>query len=293
MIAKDDSGGATGKDKELDALLSAADGGLLDAIQDNVDLDTGFAQILDDHAGRTPAGQPTGPAEADPGGSVPGYSHALAPVPAGEVSSAERRIPAAAGPKRNRETLHYSRALIALAVAVVAALQVAVLFSMSQNHWFASAQSGATVTNPPPRPIAGDPARDSYFFRPPKMQQVAVLADKAGAFASLRLAADSAGIGGNPVISYLKDSSGGPVLLLSGLPAGTATRFLSSDADQSCGNCSEVNYWNHPFPSGGEQFSPGTTVYIAGPNGRVILRTIENQPSGQVVLLMNWFPELA
>ena len=46
MIGNDGSGGSADKDKELDALLSAADSGLLDAIRDNVDLDTGFAQIL-------------------------------------------------------------------------------------------------------------------------------------------------------------------------------------------------------------------------------------------------------
>jgi hypothetical protein len=292
VIAKDDSGDSTDKNKELDALLSAADRDLLGAIRDSVDLDTGFAQVLNDLAGPTPSGQPTGSEEADAGGRVPGYSRTLDPVPAGEVSSAARMIQAGAGPK-GREPLHYPRALITLAVAVVAALQVAVLFSLSQNHWFASAHSGATVTSPPSEPIAGGPARGSYFFRPPRMQRVVILADKVGAFASLRFAADSAGIGGNPLISYLKDSGNGPVLLLSGLPTGTATRFLSSDAGQSCGNCSEVSYWNYPFPSGGELIPLGTTVYIAGPNGRVILRTIQNQPSGQVVLFINWFPDLA
>jgi hypothetical protein len=293
VIGKDDSGGSTDKDKELDALLSAADRGLLDAIRDNVDLDTGFAQILDDLAGDTPTGQSTGPAEVDPGGRARGYSHAPDPVHAGEVSSAAHRIPAAVGSKGNREPLYYRRALVTLAVAVVAALQIAVLFGLSRNHGFASAQPGATVTNPPSKPIAGEPARGFYFFPRPRMQQLIVLANKAGAFASLRFAAGSAGIGGNPVISYLKDSSSGPVLLLSGLPAGKATRVLSIDADQSCGNCSEVSYWNYPFPSGGEQFSAGTTIYIAGANGRVILKTIQNQSSGQVIVIITWFPDLA
>jgi hypothetical protein len=46
VTGKDGSGGSTGKDEELDALLSAADEGMLDAIRANLDLDTGFAQIL-------------------------------------------------------------------------------------------------------------------------------------------------------------------------------------------------------------------------------------------------------
>ena len=50
------------RDAELDALLSAADRGMLDAIRDNLDLDTGFAQILDNLAGITPSGRATGPA---------------------------------------------------------------------------------------------------------------------------------------------------------------------------------------------------------------------------------------
>jgi hypothetical protein len=46
VTGKGGSGGSTGKDKELDPLLSAADKGMLDAIRANLDLDAGFAQIL-------------------------------------------------------------------------------------------------------------------------------------------------------------------------------------------------------------------------------------------------------
>jgi hypothetical protein len=56
-MEKDGSSGSTGKDAELDALLSATDRGMLEAIRDNLDLDTGFAQILGDIAGVTPAGR--------------------------------------------------------------------------------------------------------------------------------------------------------------------------------------------------------------------------------------------
>jgi hypothetical protein len=292
VIGKDDSGGSTDKDKELDAFLSDADAGLLDAIRDNVDLDTGFAQVIGDLTGTTSAGQPTGPADADPGGRAPSYGHEPDPVHAGEVFDAARTM-AAADPKGSKEPLCHRRALVTLAVAVVAALQIALLFSLSQNHGFASAQSGASVTNPPSKPIAGEPAGDFNPVWPPRMRQVIVLASKARAFASLGFAADSAGIGGNPVISYVKGFSGSPVLLLSGLPVGTATRFLSISADQSCGNCPEVSDWSYQSASGGEQFSPGTTVYIAGGNGRVILRTVQNQSSGQVVVIITWFPDVA
>ena len=293
MIEKDGCGGSTGKDKELDALLSAADRGMLDAIRDNVDLDTGFAQIVDNLADTTPPGQPAEPAEADPDGHASSYGHAFDPVDAYEVSSAAHRTPATADPRGNRDPLYRRGALVTLALALVAALNIAVLFSLSQNHGMASAQPGANVTNPPSEPISGRPAGNFHFSPPPKMQQLIVLANKPGASASLRFAADSVGIGGDPVISYLRDSRSGPVLLLSGLPAGTATRFLSIDADQSCRNCSTVSYWKYPFPSGGEQFSPGTTIYIAGANGRVILRTIQNHSSGQVIVIITWLPDLA
>ena len=60
MIEKDGAGNSTGKDAELDALLSAADRAMLDAIRDNLALDTGLAQILGDLAGIPPAGRPAG-----------------------------------------------------------------------------------------------------------------------------------------------------------------------------------------------------------------------------------------
>ena len=119
-----------------------------------------------------------------------------------------------------------------------------------------------------------------------------VLAGKAGDCASLRFAADNAGIGGDPVISYLNDSPSGPVLLLSGFPVGTAISFLSTGADRSGRNCSAVSRRNHPFPSGGEHFSPGTTICITGGNGRVMLNTVQNQPSAQIGVIVTWFPDL-
>jgi hypothetical protein len=168
-----------------------------------------------------------------------------------------------------------------------------VLFSLSQNHAAAGARSIANAANPPSAPIAGEPARDLFPLRPPKTRQQVVLADKVGASASLRSVADSAGIGGDPVISYLSDSRSGPVLLLSGLTAGTVTVFLSIDADQSCRNCSTVGQWNYPFPRGGQQFSLGTRIWIAGANGRVMLRTMQSQSSGQIDVIIISFPELA
>jgi hypothetical protein len=108
----------------------------------------------------------------------------------------------------------------------------------------------------------------------------------------LKSAANRAGIGGDPVISYLKDSRTGPVLLLSGFPAGTGIRFLSAGADQSCRTRSTASRGSHPFPPGGEQFSPGTTVCITGGDGRVMLRTIQNQPSGQIGVIVTSFPDM-
>jgi hypothetical protein len=292
VTGKGGSSGSTGKDKELDALLSAADKGMLDAIRANLDLDTGFAQILGGLADITLAGRPAAPLEAGPGGQAPGYGHALDPVRACEAASAADKTRAAIGPKSPSKPLYQHRTLITLALAVVAALNIAVLVSLSQNHASASGQSIANAANPPSASIAGEPARDGYPVPPPKTRQQVVLADKVGASASLRSAADSAGIGGDPVISYLKDSLNSPVLLLSGLPAGTATMFLSTDPDQSCRNCSTVSQWN-PFPSSGEQFPPGTRIFIAGPNGRVMLRTMQSQSSGQIDVIIISFPDLA
>jgi hypothetical protein len=286
-MEKDGSSGSTGKDAELDALLSATDRGMLEAIRDNLDLDTGFAQILGDIAGVTPAGRPTGTAEAGPGGHAHGYGHALDPVLACGVSRADRMIPASADPQSPREPLYHHRVLIILAFAVVAALNIAVLFGLSQSHGAVGAQSGATATNPASKAIAGE--RPAGFPRP---RQVIVLADKVGASASLRFAAESAGIGGDPVISYLEDSRSGPVLLLSGFPAGAAVRFLSIGAGRSCRNCATVSDWSESFPSGGEQFSPGTMICIAGDNGRVVLDTVQNQASGQIRVIVSWFPGL-
>src|SRR5215471_11748696 len=276
-MEKDDSGDSAGKDPELDALLSAVDGGMLEAIGDNLDLDTGFAQILGGLAEITPAGRPTGSAQAEPGSHDHGHDHALDPVPACEVSRAAREIAASAGPKSHRASPYPHRALITLALAVVTALNVAVLCGLSQNHGAIGARSGINPINPDLKPIAGEPARDFLPHSGP--QQLIVLDNKAGASASLRFAADSAGIGGDPVISYLRDSRSGPVLLLSGFPAGTTVGFLSVGTSRSCRNPSTVSDWNHSFPSGGTQFSPGTTICIAGANGRIMLETIQNQPS--------------
>ena len=90
-MEKDGSGDSTGKNAELDALLSAADRGMLEAIRDNLDLDTGFAHILGDVAGITPTGRPTRPAEAEPGGHAHSNGHALDPVPACEVAAQHTR----------------------------------------------------------------------------------------------------------------------------------------------------------------------------------------------------------
>jgi hypothetical protein len=289
MMEKDGPGDSAGKDAELDALLSAADRGMLEAIQDNLDLDTGFAQILDGFAGIRPVGRPTGSAEAEPGGRAYGHDRAPDPVLACEISSAARKIAAWAGPKSHKESPYRHRALITLALAVITALNIAVLCSLS-HHGAIVAQSGANATSPGSKPMADEPARD--FFPPPRPRQLIVLDNKAGAFASLRFAADSAGIGGDPVISYLKDSPSGPVLLLSGFPAGTAIRFLARGAGQPCTNCSEVSSWNQPFPSGGEQFSPGTMICIAGGNGRVVLKTVQDQSSGRIGVFVDWSANL-
>jgi hypothetical protein len=285
-MEKDGSGDSVGKDAGLDALLSAVDRGMLEAIRDNLDLDTGFARIVEDLDGITPTGRPTGSAKAAPGRHAHGHDHALDPVPAGEVSSTAGKIAVSVGPKNRRRSPYRHRALITLALAVVTALNIAVLCSLSHNHGTVVTQSGANATNP----VAGEPARD--FFPPPTLRQLIVLDNKVGASASLRFAADSAGIGGDPVIRYLKDSRSGPVLLLSGFPPGTAIRFLGTGAGQSCTNYSAVTYWNHTFPSGGKQFSPGTTICIAGSSGQVVLMTVQDQSTGQIGVLVNWSVDL-
>ena len=142
-MEKDGSGNSTGKDAELDALLSAADRGMLDAIRDNLDLDTGFAQILGDLTGVTPTGRPTGPAEAELGGHAHSHGHALDPVLACEVSGGARKIPAVAGPKTRKEPRYHRKTLTTLALAVITALNIALLCSLSHNHGAVGAQSGA------------------------------------------------------------------------------------------------------------------------------------------------------
>ena len=286
-MEKDGSSDSTGKDTELDALLSAADRGILDAIRDNLDLDTGFAQIVGNLAGITPSVRATEPAQAVPGGHAHSAGHVLDPVRACEVSRAAHKIPAS---ETRREPRRHRRMLTTLALAVIAALNIALLCSLS--HGAVGARSDAIATSPTPKPVAGESVRTLCFVPPARLQQFIVLTSKAGACASLRFAADSAGIGGDPVISYLKNSPGGPVLLLSGFPVGTAIRFLSANAGRSGRNCSAVSYWNHPFPSGGEQFSPGTTICITGGSGRVMLNTVQNQSSEQIGVLITWFPDL-
>jgi hypothetical protein len=203
-MGKDVSGNSTGKDTELDALLSAADGGMLDAIRDNLDLDTGLAQILGDLAGVTP----TGPADAEPGGHAHGNGHALDPVPACRASGAGRTISAPAGPEARTEPRYHRKTLTTLALAVVTALNIALLCSLSHNH-------GAAIAAPPgvgvTRPIGGEPARDLCYILPPRPQRLIVLAPKAAAFASL--------IG-----------------------------LLCTGAGPSCRTCSAVSHLNRPFP---------------------------------------------
>ena len=290
MIEKDGSGNSAGKDAELDALLSAADRGMLDAIRDNLDLDTGFAQILGDLTEVTPTGRPTGPAAAEPGGHAHSHGHALDPVPACEVSGGGRKIPAVAGPETRNQPRYHRRTLTTLALAVITALNIVLLCSLSHSRGAVGAQPGASVTSP--MPVAGERVRDHREFLPPRPHNLILLATRAGASASLRFAADHAGIGGDPAISYLKDSPSGPVLLLYGFPAGTAIRFLSTGADPSCRTCSTVSRRNHPFPPGGEQLSPGATICITGGNGRVMLETVQRQPSAQIGVIVTWFPDL-
>jgi hypothetical protein len=285
-MGKDGSGNSAGKDTELEALLSAADNGMLDAIRDNLDLDTGLAQILGNLAGITPTGQPTGPAEAEPGGQAHSYGHAPGPVRALGVPGAARKSPASAVPETRKEPRYHPKMLTTLALAVITALSIALLCSLSHNYWAVGARSEAS-----PRPIAGEPTKKLWHF-PPGPHHFFVLASKAGAPASLKPATDNAGIGGDPVISYLKDSTSGPVLLLSGFPAGTTIRFLSPGADQSCWTRSTASRRSHPFPSGGEQFSPRTTICITGGDGRVMLKTVQNQPSGQIAVIVTSFPDM-
>jgi hypothetical protein len=289
-MEKEGSSNSAGKDMELDALLSATDTGMLDAIRDNLDLDTGLAQILGDLAGITPVGRPTGPAEGEADSHGHSYGYALDPVPACEVSGAARKIPAPVSPRTRKEPRYHHKTLTTLALAVVTALNIALLCGLSHSHEAVGAQSGASANRP--KPLIGESARYLWYLPPPGPSQVIVLASRAGASASLRFAADRAGIGGDPVISYLKDSPGGPVLLLSGFPAGTPIRFHSTGADQSCVTCSTVSHRNHPFPTGGEQLSPGTAVCITGGNGRVMLKTVQNQPSGKIGVIITWFPDL-
>ena len=288
-MEKDSSSDSTGRDTELDALLSAADRGMLDAIRDNLDLDTGFAQILDNLAGITPSVRATGPAQAVPGGHAHSYGHVLDPVRACEVSGVAHKIPASAGPETRREPRRQHRMLITLALAVIAALNIALLCGLS--HEAIGARSDASAS-PAPKPIIGESVSTLCFVPPPRPQQFIVLADKAGDCASLRFAADSAGIGGDPVISFINNSPGGPVLLLSGFPVGTAISSLSTGAGRSGRNCSAVSHRNHPFPSSGEHFSPGTTICITGGSGRVMLNTVQNQASEQIGVLITWFPDL-
>jgi hypothetical protein len=290
VMEKDGSGNFTGKDAELDALLSAADGAMLDAIRDNLDLDTGLAQILGDLAGITPASRPTGPAEAEPGGHAHSYGHTLDPVPACKVPGAAREISSPAGPKTRKEPRDHHKTLTTLALAVITALSIALLCSLSYNLGAVGARSGASPTSP--KRIVGEPARELWPFPSARQHQLIVLPGKAGASASLSLVAYNAGIGGDPVISYLKDSRSGPVLLLSGFPAGTAIRFLSTGADQSCRTRSAASRRNHPFPPGGERFSPGTKMCITGGNGRTMLKTVQNQPTGEIRVIATWFPDL-
>jgi hypothetical protein len=286
-MGKDGPGNSTGKDTELDALLSAADRGMLDAIQDNLDLDTGLAQILGNSAGITPTGRSTGPAEAEPRGHANGYGHALDPVRALGAPGAARKSTAAAVPETRKEPRHHPKTPTTLALAVITALTIALLCSLSHNHRAVGAQSGVSATSP--MPVTGERAKQPWHFPP---RHFIVLASKAGASASLKSAVDNAGIGGDPVISYFKDSPSGPVLLLSGFPVGTAIRYLSPGADQSCWTRPTVGRRSHPFPSGGEQFSPRTTVCITGGDGRVMLKTIQNQFSGQIGVIVTSFPDM-
>jgi hypothetical protein len=172
-MEKDGSGNSTGKDPELDALLSAADRGMLDAIRDNLDLDTGFAQILGDLTGVTPTGRPTGPAEAEPSGHAHSHGHALDPVLACEVSGGARKITAAAGPKTRKEPRCHHKTPTTLALAVITALNIALLCSLSYNHGAIGAQSGSSVTSP--KPIAGETVRDHREFPPPRLHKLILL----------------------------------------------------------------------------------------------------------------------
>ena len=156
MIEKDGSGNSAGKDAELDALLSAADRGMLDAIRDNLDLDTGFAQILgdltEDHADQPADGTRSGRARrprsqprprARPGTRLRGFRR-------------RSQDPGRAGPKTRNQPRYHHKTLTTLALAVITALNIVLLCSLSYNYGAVGAQSGlaqpALSASPASRP---------------------------------------------------------------------------------------------------------------------------------------------
>ena len=158
-MEKDDSGNSTGRETELDTFLSAADRGMLDAIRDNLDLDTGLAQVLSNLTGTAPASRPTGPAEAEPSGHAHNYGYAPGPALACELPGAAHKTPGPAVPESRKGPRDHQRALTTLTLAVITALSIALLCSLSHNHGAVGAQSGAS-----PRPITREPAREALVL---------------------------------------------------------------------------------------------------------------------------------
>jgi hypothetical protein len=298
---EENPGGFASQDAELDALLSAADKGMLDAIRDNLDLDAGFAQALDASGAVTPASRPapaTHPKGKDCGGA---HAHRNTPDPlhARNTPAPPHPVPALAARAGLRELSYSGRAAITVALALVAALYVALFLDLTQDHGGAFAQPVASAPYLPAQPPDGFPAKPHpgeppRGFHPPfyMPQRLAVLDIPAGTSMSLKFAADSAGIGGHPVISYVKDYPSGPTLLLFDFPEGTHVRLLSADTGQPATSPRVDDQQGHPFHSRGEQFPPKATIAIAGPSAMVILKTMPDQPGNRVYVIVTRFPNI-
>jgi hypothetical protein len=195
-----DKGDPLDSGPELHAILRAADNGLLQAIENNLDLNAGFSRLISELPEVAPADTQRSPARTGPRRAGL-YAARVAGAPAEGRWLSPLAVNGGGG-----AAPHNRSRLIMLGLAVALALNIGVLTSLIHNS-ATSPQPGASGIALPANHLPHEPAIGRRF-PPPRPQQVIILGSP-GAFAPLGDFAAGAGIGGNPVISYLENSGKG------------------------------------------------------------------------------------
>lgn len=151
MIDKEKSDGPAGDDTGLDALMAAADQGMLDAIRASLDLDAGFAQVLGSLESTVPPAPLASASETRPCNC----GNVSQPTGAPHRIGQSIHVSTAA----NRKQAWFAGILVAAVFALIISLNVAVLVKIGRDRVSAFPQAGANAPCLPFKPPANLPMK--------------------------------------------------------------------------------------------------------------------------------------